>query len=116
MDLLNILFNYASLASWHNLTLVVIPESLVGTVYCKLVLNHVENNSLLAWVVNNEHRKFSLKCIICNLSSYSKLKLFTNYFSLLVRFRGRGQTVNYYYLKKMKLEIKPIYSSHFIHV
>ena len=60
------------------------------------------NFAWLAWTSNNEHRKFSLKCTICNLSSCSKLKPFTNTFHCWSDF-GKGQTT----IIITTLEIKP---------
>ena len=67
---------------------------------------NVENNSRLARAANNEHRKFSLKCIICNLSSYSKLKPF---YKLLVRFCGRDRPPR---KSKFKDNLEPLASRH----
>ena len=64
---------------------------------------NVENNSRLAWTVNNEHRKFFLKCI--SQVSYSKLKPFVtniSFHSLSDFTEGKNDNL---------LEIKPIYGS-----
>ena len=84
-----------------------------------------KNSTTVNWfefkVVNwfNKHRKFSLKCIICNLPKLQYTEALYKLLFTVGQISPKGQTSNYYYLEKMKLkdnlfEIKPIYGTLYI--